>query len=308
MKADKPLERVFKLLFYLNTPFGRCKDECLAVLGVSESTFYDYRDKLRGLGFCIVSEGGVYRLDAEASENKWFTSLFHIGEEDAYLIAKAIDRLEVSTPRAQALKNKLLQVFDSSLMAEQLAKQNEDSVRCQLLQAIKERKQVLLCDYHSGKSQTVSDRLVEPFQLDDSFNLLWCYDIEKQANRQFKVSRIGRVEVAAIPREYQKKHQSQPTDIFRNTGVLDKGLSLKLNIRAYNLLIEEYPLAEREVQKQDDGTFLLLCKVAKYEGPARFVLGLWEDVELAGDEGFKDFLAEKMQHFSTFRKTRNLKI
>jgi hypothetical protein len=45
---------------------------------------------------------------------------------------------------------------------------------------------------------------------------------------------------------------------------------------------------------------LFKALVAKYEGPGRFVLGIMEDIELVGDEGFREFLKEKLNKCKSF--------
>jgi predicted DNA-binding transcriptional regulator YafY len=299
MKNNKPIERILKLLFYLNNPFGHTLEECIDTLLISKSTFYEYREKLADVGFFIQLENGKYRFDATKSDNSWFTNLLHISDEDAYLFSKAIDKLDISVPKAQSLKNRLLKIFDNGLYAEQIARQSEKNVTAFLIDAIQNQKQVLLCGYHSGNSQTITDRLVEPFQLSDSFNLVWCYDVEKNANRQFKISRIDRVEISPMDWEFKHLHKTTPTDIFRNTGILDKQVEIMLNLRATNLLIEEYPMAEQHLKKQNDRMFLFQCNVAMYVGPCRFVLGLWDDVEIIGDSNFKNFVQQKIRKLNT---------
>jgi hypothetical protein len=99
-------------------------------------------------------------------------------------------------------------------------------------------------------------------------------------------------------------HRSKPVDIFRNTGDLDKEIHLIMNVRARNLLVEEYPLSGRYLTKIRVDRFGLEVKVAKYEGPGRFVMGLIDDIEVLGDEGFKDFLISKKKMIR-LRKTRS---
>ena len=36
--------------------------------------------------------------------------------------------------------------------------------------------------------------------------------------------------------------------------------------------------------------------VCSYAGIGRFVMGLYEDIEVLGDEGFKDYLNQKINH------------
>ena len=100
-----------------------------------------------------------------------------------------------------------------------------------------------------------------------------------------------------MPWEYERSHRSKPVDIFRNTGDLNKQVEFSLNLKAKNLLIEEYPLSERFLTKINNNQFVLKAPIAKYEGPGRFVLGLAEDIQLQGDEGFRDYLKTKINKY-----------
>jgi predicted DNA-binding transcriptional regulator YafY len=168
---------------------------------------------------------------------------------------------------------------------------------------MKNEKQVLLCNYHSGNSQTFSNRLVEPFALSDSFNLVWCYDLGKHTNRQFKVARISDITTTPLVWENKIYHKTTPSDVFRNTGLLDKQIEIKLNLRAHNLLIKEYPLAERYLRLINKGWYCLKCDVSLYEGPCRFILGLWNDVEIIGSNEFIAFVENKIKKLNSLENS-----
>jgi hypothetical protein len=141
---------------------------------------------------------------------------------------------------------------------------------------------------------------VEPFEFKDDFNLVWAYDTELKKNRQFKICRMEDMTETPFHWEYEYSHRSMPVDVFRNTGELNKQVEFELNLRARNLLTEEYPLAEKYVKEVASSRFQFKALVAKYEGPGRFVLGIAEDISLIGDEGFREFVKEKItkcRHF-----------
>ena len=46
--------------------------------------------------------------------------------------------------------------------------------------------------------------------------------------------------------------------------------------------------------QEENGTWLLSLDVCSYIGIGRFVLGLFDDIEVVGDEGFKRYLKEKL--------------
>ena len=64
---------------------------------------------------------------------------------------------------------------------------------------------------------------------------------------------------------------------------------------SHNLLIEEYPLSERDLTQVDDTHWLLDTMVCNYAGVGRFVMGLIEDIEIIDSPDFIDFLRQKQE-------------
>ena len=77
---------------------------------------------------------------------------------------------------------------------------------------------------------------------------VWCYDLESHTNKLFKTSRIGSVELSEAAWEHQEAHSEGFIDAFRMHGGARRRVRLELGTLAYNLLCEEYPLAERDVK------------------------------------------------------------
>ena len=146
-------------------------------------------------------------------------------------------------------------------------------------QAIREKKKVILKAYESANSQEVSDRFIEPFEFTTNSIDVWGYDIEKCENRVFKISRIGEVVIIDDVWNHTEKHQKSLTDCFRISGFAQTPVKLELSIRAKNLLLEEYPLAEKDL-KNVDGKWILDTKVSGMEGVGRFVIGLASDIKV----------------------------
>lgn len=63
---------------------------------------------------------------------------------------------------------------------------------------------------------------------------------------------------------------------------------------AYNLLVEEYPLAERDLNPIGDGRYLLDTEVAGMAGVGRFVVGLLDDIRIIDSPELKAYLKEYM--------------
>ena len=101
---------------------------------------------------------------------------------------------------------------------------------------------------------------------------VWCYDLESRSNKLFKTARIGSVEPTGIPWEHGAEHEEGFIDVFRMHGAERHRIRLELGLLAYNLLCEEYPLAERDIQALGRGRWMLDTEVAGMAGVARFVV------------------------------------
>ena len=68
---------------------------------------------------------------------------------------------------------------------------------------------------------------------------------------------------------------------------------MKLSMRAYNLVIEEFPLSEKVIKPIENNQYVFDGWVTSYNGIGRFVLGLPEEIEVISPDSFKDFLNKK---------------
>ena len=66
-------------------------------------------------------------------------------------------------------------------------------------------------------------------------------------------------------------------------------VKLQLNTRAKALLVEEYPMAEKDLKK-DGKNWLLDTTVTCLEGVSRFVIGLAADVKVIEGEMLLDYI------------------
>ena len=143
----------------------------------------------------------------------------------------------------------------------------------------------------SAHSDETRDRVVEPFSFTANMIDVWAYDVEKADCRVFKVSRVGSVEVLSDDWAFEDKHEVRRPDVFRMTGPLSMRVVLELNTRAKGLLVEEYPLAERDLHRED-GKWILRTTVQTLEGVGRFVIGLAADVKVVEGERLVEYVME----------------
>ena len=165
-------------------------------------------------------------------------------------------------------------------------------------QAIREKKKVILKAYESANSKEVSDRFVEPFEFTTNCIDIWGYDLEKKECRVFKISRISSVVVLEDYWTNEDKHLKSKTDCFRMSGYEQTPVKLELGLQAKNLLLEEYPLAERDLRREGR-KWVLETMVSDMGGVGRFVIGLAHDIKVidspALTEYIRQFVTEHLQ-------------
>ena len=70
-------------------------------------------------------------------------------------------------------------------------------------------------------------------------------------------------------------------------------IRLRMGQLSYNLMLEEYPISSAFFTPEDDYHWILETDVMSYLGIGRFILGLYDDIDVLGDEGLKAYIAQK---------------
>lgn len=276
--------KVLRLMKLLTGNVNRTIDSFAKELGISSRTVYRYIDDIRDAGF-VVSKlyGNVFAMGKVARGLTDFSKLVYFTEEEAYITAKLIEGIDNNNSLKRDLQRKLASVYDSTSIANYIDNLSNAANVEALAQAIKHQKQVVLKQYESANSNEAKDRLVEPIQFTANMIDIWAYDIDKGENRMFKVTRIHAVECTDTDWQFASAHRVPQPDVFRMTGELEEKIVLELNTRAKSLLVEEFPLAEKDL-KRVDGKWILTTTIHSLEGAGRFVIGLAADINvLEGD-------------------------
>lgn len=293
---DQPkIERLLRLMKLLTANTTYTVDQLAERLNMSRRTIYRYIDTFRDAGFVIKKSGDCIRLDKASPHFKDISQLVHFTEEEAVILKSAIESIDDTNLLKQNLKRKLYAVYDNKTLADTVVKgKNAPNIR-NLIEAIEEERQVILHGYQSAHGSAVRDRRVEPFAFTTNYVQVWCYDAEDGRCKLFKSSRIGSVELTETPWEHKADHHEGFIDIFRLHGEAARTrVQLELGLLAYNLLVEEYPLAERDLKPLGEGRWLLDTEVAGMAGVGRFVVGLLDDIRIIESPELKAYLKEYM--------------
>ena len=264
-------------------------------LDTTYRSIYRYIESFKDAGFVVQKlDGGVYKLSKESPHFKDISQLVHFTDEEAHIVNQLIEGLDDTNMLKQNLRKKLCSVYNCTSMASSVVHGANASNVTRLVEAIENRCQAVLHDYASGHTGNRRDRVVEPFGFTTNYVQVWCYEPESGMNKLFKTSRIGAVELTDREWQYADKHQEGYIDIFRMTGFEQYGVKLRLGMLARNLLIEEYPLAERDITQSDETSWLLDTKVCNYRGIGRFVMGLMDDIEIVDSPEFVDYIKHQI--------------
>ncbi len=293
---DQPkFELLLRLMMLVTANTTYTVDQLAERLNMSRRTIYRYIDTFRDAGFVIKKSGDCIRLDKASPHFKDISQLVHFTEEEAVILKSAIESIDDTNLLKQNLKRKLYAVYDNKTLADTVVKgKNAPNIR-NLIEAIEEERQVILHGYQSAHGSAVRDRRVEPFAFTTNYVQVWCYDAEDGRCKLFKSSRIGSVELTETPWEHKADHHEGFIDIFRLHGENARTrVQLELGLLAYNLLIEEYPLAERDIKPLGEGRWLLDTEVAGMAGVGRFVVGLLDNIRIIDSPELKAYLKEYM--------------
>lgn len=297
---DQPkLERMLKLMKLMTGNVNYTVNDLAERLDTSYRSIYRYIETFKDAGFVVQKlDGGVYKLGKESRYFKEISQLVHFTDEEAHIVNQLIEALDDTNSLKQNLRRKLTTVYNCTSMASSIVRGKNASNVNRLLEAIEERRQVVLVDYASSHTGVVRNRLVEPFGFTTNYVQAWCYEPESGMNKLFKVSRIGSVEVLDVEWQSEAEHAEGYIDIFRMTGFEQHRVQLRLGMLARNLLIEEYPLAERDIVSLGDKSWLLDTMVCNYLGVGRFVMGLLDDIEIVDSPEFDRYIADSISKIS----------
>ena len=290
---DQPkIERMLRLMKMMSGNINYTVEELGDKLGISYRSIYRYIDTFKASGFVVEKlQKNVYKLGKMPRSYVDMKNLIYFSEEEAYIIDSLINGLDETNTLKTDLKKKLSAVYNFTTMISYVQRKDLAELVEALGKAIRGKKKVVLKSYESANSKEVTDRHVEPFAFTTNCVDIWGYDTEKHENRIFKISRIGSVEIQEEAWEYEEKHERSKTDCFRMSGYEQTPVKLELGIQAKNLLLEEYPLAEKDL-KREGKKWVLETMVSDMAGVGRFVIGLAHDIKVVDSPALTEYIKE----------------
>lgn len=295
MELEK-FARQLKLMLLLTQNRLLSIEEICNRVGMSRRSVYRYIDAFKSMGFVVKKEGTRYRLDHSSPFFSEIVTGIQFTEAEGVALSQILNSVYNNSAEVRALREKLSNLYNPDI----LSRHGVDSKLAQnisrIFQAIKEERVVLLRDYNSPSSGQVSNRIVEPYLFINENAEVRCYELSTKMNKTFKVSRCADVELLDLLWSHKEEHMPFYSDLFGFTGDTRLPVSLLLGQLSTSVLLEEYPDAQRQMTLQPDGRQLLKTEVCSYVGIARFVLGLYDDIEVVDSPEFKEYLLQRVHH------------
>ena len=288
---DQPkIERLLRLMRLMSGNTYYTIQELQDTLGMSERTIYRYIDTFKAAGFAVEKvRGNVYRLVNMRRPYPDLSKIVYFSEEEAYIVNRLIDSLDNTNALKQGLHRKLAAIYDATSIADYVDKKSNSANIQALADAAKGKKMAILKKYESSHSGDIRDRKVEPFGFTTNYLDVWCYDPEDGKNKRFKIARIDEVLVLDETWQAEAEHSSSEIDVFRMSGPNIYHVRLQLSLQAKNLLLEEYPLAEKSIRKNGD-YYIFDDDVRAMEGVGRFVIGLASDITIIEGTELREYI------------------
>lgn len=292
MVEHQKIFRIFQLLARLRSQLGCTINEITEDFGVAERTVERYIALLKDIGFTIEVQKGRYKIPAVAKSKLEISELFNFTIEEAQIIKQAVENQPIKTPLQQSIMSKLYALAEMPELADTVFNQLVSKNISNLCHAIKYKEQVVLKKYQSLNSATTKDRLVEPLRLYRYNRYLMAYEPLTKQTKDFKIERIGSVDLTGEPALYHQKTEIPGVDIFGMTGTQKLEFTLRLSARAAALLKEEFPDATVYIShKNDQSTFTHF--VYSWKGIGRFILGLPGEIEMIAPPELKAYVVKK---------------
>lgn len=296
MRHDK-LQNQLDLLLALTENNRWTLDELGEMLNISRRNMYYYIEFFKQADFDIQKNGQYYSIPRRSKFISRLTDIVQISEDEAIMIKRLLDDADQNNVQVQALRQKLERFYDFHILEnDPLRKRQAECARI-LYKAIKEERMVMIHDYSSPHSKTVSNRLVEPYLLMNNSADLRAYELHSKMNKTFRLSRMGHVEVLEDRWINRNQHRRMYTDLFNFASDNPVKVTLRLDQLSRNVLIEEFPRAEYDITDDADG-WLFTTEVCSMIGIGRFVLGLYDHIQIIDSPELKEYIDSKLTQWN----------
>lgn len=293
MELEK-MARQLRLLLLLTQNTSLTVDDVGEQLGMSRRSIYRYVDAFRSMGFVVEKAANVYRLDAKSPFFNKIVKGMQFTEDEACILCRGLNFVNDNTPEVNQLRTKFMRLYDvDTLVKHGLENRAAYNVNM-LFYAMQKECVVALKDYRDSADSPLTNHIIEPYMFVNSHNDVRGYELSTGENKTFRLDGIDRVEQIDLLWSHKVEHTPFYTDIFGESGEALQHVTLLLTPHAGKVLLQTIPSALRFMTLADDGRQQLDVEVCGFDGVARFVLGLYDEVEIVKPAALKEFVMQKV--------------
>ena len=263
--------RVLQLISYLEQGPSKTILHLAELLDTTERMVYRYFDLIRECGFDLQrDELNRYFIVDERTNGVRFT------QEEAKLLKELVLKHSKQNKLKDSVLTKIYLGSEIQMVASHLVNAKNSKVIERLALSISNQEQVHLKKYQSINSETISDRLVEPFGFTDDYTTVMAYEIDSMKNKTFNIDRIAYVDFAGKPFTNSEKFQNQVPDVFGfSYSGKTHSIDLELGLKEVLLLKDQYPETSPFIHyNHRKNTYQLKVQVNDLKPIDRFMRGM----------------------------------
>jgi proteasome accessory factor C len=230
--------RVLQFISFLEQEPSKTVVQLASLLDTTDRTVYRYLDLVKECGFDLQRDKiNRFFIVNDRSNGVRFTP-----EEADYL-----KQLVLTNGKKSKLKDSVLSKIylssDANIVAGHLINAKNGKIVERLSLAIANKEQVILKKYQSINSETISDRVVEPFGFTDNYCTVMAFEPASLKNKTYNIDRIAAIEFNNQNCLFESDYEQQIPDVF---GFAFSGIKhpvhLELPLKQYLLLKNDFPM------------------------------------------------------------------
>ena len=230
--------RVLQFISFLEQEPSKTVAQLASMLDTTDRTVYRYLDLVKECGFDLQRDKiNRFLIVNDRSNGVRFTP-----EEADYL-----KQLVLTNGRKSKLKDAVLSKIylssDATIVAGHLINAKNGKIVEKLSTAIANKEQVILKKYQSINSESISDRVVEPFGFTDNYCTVMAFEPASLKNKTYNIDRITSVEFNNQNCLFESDYEQQIPDAY---GFSFSGkkfpVNLELTLKQYLLLKNDFPM------------------------------------------------------------------
>jgi len=230
--------RVLQFISFLEQEPSKSVVQLASLLDTTDRTVYRYLDLVKECGFDLQRD----KINRFFIVNDRNNGVRFTPEEADYLKQLVLTNGKKSKLK-DAVLSKIYLSSDATIVAGHLINVKNGKIVEKLSNAIANKEQVILKKYQSINSESISDRVVEPFGFTDNYCTVMAFEPASLKNKTYNIERIASVELNNQSCSFESEYKEQIPDAFGFAFSGEKfPVNLELSLKQYLLLKNDFPM------------------------------------------------------------------